>query len=183
MVTLSSLASFNASTSPSSSVLGSNGGYPTGILNESVSTEVYVPYHERWDTYTVPAVFFVIFVLGIIGNSCTIFIILKESLHHSPSFRFILNLAIGDLLVIIDTVPFVATIYTFESWPYGEFVCKLSEFLRDLSISVTVFTLTTMSYDRHQATFSMRLRSMGKNMLITRQIKNRSVIVLAAIWF
>ncbi|KAF7494837.1 Neuropeptide CCHamide-1 receptor [Sarcoptes scabiei] len=45
-----------------------------------------------------------------------------------------------------------STIYTFESWPYGLAVCKISEFARDLSIGVTVFTLTTLSIQRYTAT-------------------------------
>ncbi|OXA51151.1 Bombesin receptor subtype-3 [Folsomia candida] len=64
---------------------------------------------------------------------------------------YIVSLAVGDLFVILFCVPFTSTVYTVESWPYGEFVCKFSEFIKDLSIGVSVFTLTALSADRYFA--------------------------------
>lgn len=63
-------------------------------------------------------------------------------------FRYILSLALADLLVIITTVPFVSIIYTVDSWPWGESMCMISEFVKDVSIGVSVFTLTALSSDR-----------------------------------
>ncbi|XP_015787642.1 neuropeptide CCHamide-1 receptor [Tetranychus urticae] len=119
----------------------------------------YKPYEQRVETYMVPIIFAFIFLIGSISNGLTILIIFRERLYRSPSYLFILNLSLGDLIVILGSLPFAATIYTFESWPYGETVCKLSEFIRDVSVSVTVFTLTVMSYDRYKATFALSPRS------------------------
>lgn len=63
-------------------------------------------------------------------------------------FRYILSLALADLLVIITTVPFVSIVYTLDSWPWGESMCMVSEFVKDVSIGVSVFTLTALSSDR-----------------------------------
>lgn len=38
--------------------------------------------------------------------------------------------------------------FVFPSWIWGEIICKLSEFFKDLSIGVSVFTLTALSGDR-----------------------------------
>ncbi|KAJ6646054.1 Neuropeptide CCHamide-1 receptor [Pseudolycoriella hygida] len=62
--------------------------------------------------------------------------------------RYILSLALADLLVIITTVPFVSIVYTLDSWPWGESMCMVSEFVKDVSIGVSVFTLTALSSDR-----------------------------------
>lgn len=35
-----------------------------------------------------------------------------------------------------------------SSWPYGQTICKVSETTKDISIGVTVFTLTALSADR-----------------------------------
>lgn len=64
------------------------------------------------------------------------------------TLRYILSLALADLLVIITSVPFTSVIYTLESWPWGELICKLSETAKDISIGVSVFTLTALSADR-----------------------------------
>lgn len=45
-------------------------------------------------------------------------------------------------------VPFTSAIFIHPSWPWGEFICKASEFFKDLSIGVSVFTLTALSGDR-----------------------------------
>ena len=119
----------------------------------------FLPYSERPETYIVPVVFLFIFVTGIIGNVTLIALLIKENLIKIPSYLYILNLSVGDLIVIIGTVPFAGTIYTFESWPFGLFACKFSEFIRDVSIGVSVMTLSAMSIDRYKAAFSKTIRA------------------------
>lgn len=65
-----------------------------------------------------------------------------------PFFRYILSLALADLLVIVTTVPLASTLYTVDSWPWGNLLCTVSEFFKDVSIGVSVFTLTALSADR-----------------------------------
>jgi len=62
-----------------------------------------------------------------------------------------MSLALGDLCLIVFCVPFTSTLYTFESWPYGEAICKFSEFIKDQSVGVSVFTLTALSMERYSA--------------------------------
>ena len=65
--------------------------------------------------------------------------------------RYILSLALADLLLIITCVPFTSIIYTVESWPWGIVVCKISYIVGDISIGVSVFTLTALSAERYCA--------------------------------
>ncbi|KAJ6215454.1 hypothetical protein RDWZM_009954 [Blomia tropicalis] len=118
----------------------------------SSTTSGYVPYNARPETYIVPIIFFFIFVLGTIGNGTVIYIFYQHKSMRTVANVYILSLAAGDLALIFVTVPFVSTIYTFDSWPYGLLVCKISEFARDLSMGVTVFTLTSLSVQRYTAT-------------------------------
>lgn len=39
-------------------------------------------------------------------------------------------------------------IYVVQSWPWGSILCTASEFFKDVSIGVSVFTLTALSGDR-----------------------------------
>lgn len=92
--------------------------------------EGYIPYNQRLEPYIVPVLFGLIFLLGVIGNGCLIVILCcQKSMRNLPNM-FIFNLALGDLLVLLFTVPFTSTVYTFDSWPYGELVCKASEFAK-----------------------------------------------------
>ncbi|XP_054163949.1 neuropeptide CCHamide-1 receptor-like [Oppia nitens] len=115
------------------------------------STDDYLSYEERMETYIVPFIFGIIFIVGFLGNGTLIHIFIRhKSMRNLPN-TFIVCLAVGDLLVIVGTVPFISIIYTLESWPFGEFICKLSEFLKDVSIGVTVLTLSVLSFDRYVA--------------------------------
>ncbi|XP_013776335.1 neuropeptide CCHamide-1 receptor-like [Limulus polyphemus] len=122
-------------------------------LNDSINTTVqyydHIPYSVRPETYIVPALFVVIFLVGLIGNGTLIWMFFWNDDMHSVSNIFLMCLSVGDMIVILFTVPFVGTIYIFESWPYGEFVCKMSEFLCDLSEGVTILSLTVLSVDRY----------------------------------
>ncbi|XP_042237228.1 neuropeptide CCHamide-1 receptor-like [Homarus americanus] len=139
--------------------------YDTLVLtNDTNATNTgtgYVPYYERPETYIVPILFAAIFIVGVIGNGTLIIIFAKNrNLRNVPN-TYIISLALGDLLVLFFTVPFVSTIYTIESWPYGNFECKFSELVRDISVGVTVFTLTALSADRYLAIVSTVRRAAG----------------------
>ena len=74
----------------------------------------------------------------------------------------VVSLALGDLLLILTAVPFVSVIYTMPYWPFGLVVCKLSETVKDLSMGVSVFTLTALSAARYFPVVDpMRTRSGG----------------------
>ncbi|KAF8790254.1 neuropeptide CCHamide-1 receptor-like [Argiope bruennichi] len=111
----------------------------------------YIPYGLRPETYIVPLVFAIIFFIGLIGNGTLVLIFIRNRFMRSIPNTYIMSLAVGDFLVIVGTVPFISTIYTFDSWPYGTVMCKVSEFLKDLSSGVTVLTLTVLSIDRYIA--------------------------------
>ncbi|XP_032585542.1 neuropeptide CCHamide-1 receptor isoform X2 [Drosophila mojavensis] len=121
--------------------------------NNSIAvTEIsYVPYARRPETYIVPILFAIIFVVGVLGNGTLIVVFLSVRQMRNVPNTYILSLALADLLVILTTVPLVSTVYTFEYWPWGSFLCSVSEFMKDVSIGVSVFTLTALSSDRYFA--------------------------------
>lgn len=42
-------------------------------------------------------------------------------------------------------------IYTLDTWPWGYMLCKITECAKDISIGVSVFTLTALSAERYCA--------------------------------
>ncbi|KDR14578.1 hypothetical protein L798_11307, partial [Zootermopsis nevadensis] len=111
----------------------------------------YVPYNKRPETYIVPIVFALIFFVGVVGNGTLVLIFIRHRKMRNVPNTYIFSLALGDLLVIVTCVPFISTLYTLESWPYGEVICKVSESAKDVSIGVSVFTLTALSAERYYA--------------------------------
>jgi hypothetical protein len=121
-------------------------------VNFTNSTEIpYLEYSKRPETYIVPILFALIFVVGVLGNGTLVLIFIRHRNMRNVPNTYIFSLALGDLLVIITCVPFTSTVFTFESWPYGELICKMSECVKDISIGVSVFTLTALSADRYFA--------------------------------
>ncbi|GFV96739.1 neuropeptide CCHamide-1 receptor [Trichonephila clavipes] len=145
--------------------------------NSTWNLTEYVPYEQRLETYVVPVVFAFVFVVGLLGNGTLISIFLLHKTMRTVPNTYIISLAIGDFILIVGTVPFISTIYTFESWPYGEFMCKLSEFLKDISMAVTVFTLTLLSYDRYIAIVLPMKKHTGS------RAKTRTIMLVFSIWF
>ncbi|XP_054268384.1 neuropeptide CCHamide-2 receptor-like [Macrosteles quadrilineatus] len=111
----------------------------------------YIPYSQRPETYIVPVVFAAIFIVGVLGNGTLVFIFARHKRMRNIPNTYIMSLALGDLLVIVSCVPFTSILYTLESWPWGALICKLSEATKDVSIGVSVFTLTALSAERYCA--------------------------------
>ena len=84
------------------------------ITVEENDDDKYRPYNEQPETYIVPVIFSIIFLVGVIGNGCLIYILLRHKSMRSIPNTFIFNLALGDLFILLFTVPFTSTIYTFE---------------------------------------------------------------------
>ncbi|XP_016844695.1 neuropeptide CCHamide-2 receptor [Nasonia vitripennis] len=120
-------------------------------LEEEDEEDQYIPYEERPETYIVPILFFLILVVGVAGNGVLVLTLLRHANMRNIPNTYVLSLALGDLLVIVTCVPFTSILYTIESWPWGLAVCKLSECAKDISIGVSVFTLTALSAERYYA--------------------------------
>ena len=123
----------------------------------------------------VPIVFVIIFLVGVIGNSTLIFTVLRnKSMRNTPNI-FVVSLSVGDLLLLLFSVPFSSTFYTITSWPYGEFMCSFNEYMQTLSLGVSVFTLTALSGDRYIAIVHPMSKHTGKPTMIT-------IVTVIAIW-
>lgn len=176
--TLSTTSASLLPSSSSSSILQSSHTLVNGslLLEDAFQETPYVPYIYRPETYLVPFIFLIIFVVGLIGNGLLIFIFMRhKSLRNVPN-TFILCLSAGDMMVIVGTIPFISLIYTVESWPFGSFICKLSEFMRDLSVGVTSLSLMVLSIDRYLA-IAMALKQLNMSCRSKRMAYMTSAVV------
>lgn len=130
---------------------------------------------DRPEAYIVPILFVIIFIVGVVGNGTLIYIVTRnKNMRNTPNV-YIVSLASGDLLLLLVSVPFTATIYTLPEWRFGTAMCKLNEFLQTLSLGVSVFTLTALSADRFCAIVNpMRVHQVS--------LTKRTFRVAAGVW-
>ncbi|XP_077172228.1 LOW QUALITY PROTEIN: galanin receptor 2b-like [Paroedura picta] len=100
----------------------------------------------------VPVIFSLIFLLGVVGNSLVLAVLLRNGqTGHNSTNLFILNLGLADFFFIIFCVPFQATIYSLEGWVFGSFMCKAVHFFIYLTMYASSLTLAAVSVDRYLA--------------------------------
>ncbi|XP_038060065.1 RYamide receptor-like [Patiria miniata] len=112
-------------------------------------------------------------VLGICGNGIVCYIVLGHQRMRTVTNYFIVNLAIGDLLMAAMCVNFTvyATLYT--RWPFGEVMCKLVSFCQTISVSVSIYTLVAIGVDRYFAIIHPLRPRMGSK---------ETLFVIGVIW-
>ncbi|XP_029433124.1 galanin receptor type 2-like [Rhinatrema bivittatum] len=104
------------------------------------------------DRIIVSVIFSLIFLLGTVGNSLVLAVLLRNGqMSHNTTNLFILNLSVADFSFIIFCVPFQATIYSLEVWLFGSFMCKAVHFFIYLTMYASSFTLAAVSMDRYLA--------------------------------
>ncbi|XP_066496366.1 type-2 angiotensin II receptor [Tiliqua scincoides] len=99
----------------------------------------------------IPVLYCVLFVLGLVGNSLVIIVLWQQrSLKNVPTV-YILNLAVVDLLALA-TLPLWAVYYAYGyNWLFGSTMCKVSSSVLSLTTFASIFFITCMSLNRHQA--------------------------------
>ncbi|XP_023125137.1 galanin receptor type 1b isoform X3 [Amphiprion ocellaris] len=113
------------------------------------------------EAVVVPAVFGLIFVVGVVGN-CLVMVVIGKVRHLgagggggrrvlSPTNVFVLNLSVADLSFLLCCVPLHATVYSLPEWLFGSFLCWFGHFFSSVTMLVSIFTLVAMSVDRYVA--------------------------------
>ena len=134
-----------------------------------------------------PLKFFKVLVLclimlcGVIGNLIVIAILFKHKRMRSTTNKFIWNMAVSDLLLVISGLPIdiASLIADSVQWQigggFGLALCKLLPFLADVSVAVSIQTLVMVAFDRFYAIkFPMR------KPLITNRVCSVTIVI---IWF
>uniref|UniRef100_A0A8C4GVF9 G-protein coupled receptors family 1 profile domain-containing protein n=2 Tax=Dicentrarchus labrax TaxID=13489 RepID=A0A8C4GVF9_DICLA len=117
------------------------------ICNESAALEGQGP-PVLVDAWLVPTFFGLIMLVGLVGNSLVIHVVTKHQQMKTVTNFYIVNLATTDILFLVCCVPFTATLYPLPSWIFGEFMCRLVNYLQQVTAQATCITLSAMSVDR-----------------------------------
>ncbi|XP_071956946.1 substance-P receptor-like [Antedon mediterranea] len=99
--------------------------------------------------------------VGVIGNLImSLTILLNRDLRNVTNI-LIVNAAVGDIAFILIMLPL--NIYTWVTWvwPFGDFLCKLTNMVTMYSMTTSAYSFCAISYDRY--------------MVVTKPLEHRSI--------
>uniref|UniRef100_A0A3P8YXJ7 G-protein coupled receptors family 1 profile domain-containing protein n=1 Tax=Esox lucius TaxID=8010 RepID=A0A3P8YXJ7_ESOLU len=107
-------------------------------------------FHATVAGVLIPLIYMAVCVVGLVGNTLVIYIVLHYLRAESVTNIYILNLAIADELFMLG-LPFLAVQNTLLSWPFGSLMCRVVMTVDAINQFTSIFCLTVMSTDRYLA--------------------------------
>ncbi len=98
----------------------------------------------------IPLIYGIVCVVGLVGNTLVIHVIVNYTKNESVTNIYILNLAIADELFMLG-LPFLAVQNALLSWPFGTLMCRVVMTVDAINQFTSIFCLTVMSVDRYLA--------------------------------
>jgi len=97
-----------------------------------------------WSLIFGPMVLF-----AIVGNLLIIWIISRQKIMRTVINIFLLNLTVSDLMTVAFNASFNTVFMLTGNWPFGSFYCVANNFITNLTIASSVFTIIVTSVDRY----------------------------------
>ncbi|OWF51601.1 Neuropeptide Y receptor [Mizuhopecten yessoensis] len=112
-------------------------------------------------------------LFAVIGNGIVIYVIMANKKMQTVTNIFIANLALADVIIGLFSIPFQFQAALLQRWVLPYFMCKLAPFVTNVSVNVSVFTLTVIAIDRYIAVIYPLKAGFKKRV---------AAVVLAVIW-
>ncbi|KAK3091317.1 hypothetical protein FSP39_018886 [Pinctada imbricata] len=130
----------------------------TNVTNMTISNKTtsddydydfdYLPLEEM---IPVTIIYSITLILGLVGNILVILSVARYKKMQNVTNIFLLSLASADLLLIVICVPVKCVAFYSYTWKFGAFLCKLVNYLQNVSIICSVMNLTGLSLERYYA--------------------------------
>uniref|UniRef100_A0A6G1SMQ0 Neuropeptide Y receptor n=2 Tax=Aceria tosichella TaxID=561515 RepID=A0A6G1SMQ0_9ACAR len=150
-------------------LIGVNGTDPYAITTESRSfalpTEIQILMCLFYGTLAFTA---------ITSNMIVCYIVLSNQRMRTATNYFIVNLAVGDILMALLCIPFTFPAnLIFQFWPFGLSLCVIVSYSQTNSVFISAYTMVAISIDKYIAIMHpMRLR----------MPKNQAKVIILVIW-
>ncbi|XP_063156175.1 probable G-protein coupled receptor 25 [Candoia aspera] len=117
--------------------------YGSGFISHDICLMEKLPFASIF----ISVIYFMIFFIGFFGNLFVVLVMVQKQGNQRLVDNFILNLAIADL-VFVCTLPFWALSEAFDSWWFGETLCKFSSYAISVNRCSSILFLMGMSVER-----------------------------------
>jgi len=92
--------------------------------------------------------FGIIVLVSVVGNVTVIWIVAGHRRMRTVTNFFLLSLTISDLISSIFNTAFNFVYMLHNHWIFGQPYCKINNFLANMTVASSVFTITATSFDR-----------------------------------
>ncbi|XP_050337582.1 tachykinin-like peptides receptor 86C [Bactrocera neohumeralis] len=122
------------------------------FLTECLFPSPTRPYELPWEQKTIWAIIFgMMLFVAIAGNCIVLWIVAGHRSMRTVTNYFLLNLSIADLLMSSLNCVFNFIFMLNSDWPFGSIYCTINNFMANVTVSTSVFTLVAISLDRYFA--------------------------------
>ncbi|KAL9929235.1 trissin receptor isoform 2-T4 [Glossina fuscipes fuscipes] len=117
---------------------------------DSVNSNEYI--FDRTDVRVIfITLYTIVFCCCFFGNLLVILVVTLSRRLRSITNFFLANLALADFCVGLFCVMQNLSIYLIESWVFGEFMCRMYQFVHSLSYTASIFILVVICMERYFA--------------------------------
>ncbi|CAL8351208.1 unnamed protein product [Lota lota] len=106
-------------------------------------------YKEDFKRILLPAVYSIVFLIGLPLNSAVILKIWRLRPNLSRNNIYMLNLAVADFLYVMSLPLLIYNYASHDYWPFGELTCKMVRFQFYSNMHGSIFFLTCISLQRY----------------------------------
>ncbi|XP_046643009.1 neuromedin-K receptor-like isoform X2 [Daphnia pulicaria] len=139
-------------TSSSSDVMYNGSDYDGASGDNNLSDNYSSPYLMPWPQRTSwIAIFTLMLFVAIVGNTLVAWIVLAHRRMKTVTNYFLVNLSLADLTMSLFNCIFNFTFMLNSHWPFGGFYCTVNNFIANVTVAASVFTLVAISFDRYIA--------------------------------
>ncbi|XP_070544379.1 QRFP-like peptide receptor [Ptychodera flava] len=142
------------------------------VYNESLASKEDFELSLNWRIILITA-FSLNITLSIVGNVIVLIVLMFSKRPKTELNVFLINLALADLTMAIFCMPFTFTTIMYGYWIFSTGMCPTVIFMQQVSVMVSVYTLTAIGIDRYYAVLYP---------LKVRVTTNRSKILFGLIW-
>nr|QPB70564.1 putative tachykinin-related peptide receptor II variant 3 [Homarus americanus] len=104
-----------------------------------------------WQQFLWTLVFGAMMAMAVGGNTLVMWIICAHRRMRTVTNYFLMNLSAADLFMSVLNCMFNFIYMLHSDWPFGAVYCTISNFMANVTISASVFTLMAISFDRYIA--------------------------------
>ncbi|CAN7940371.1 unnamed protein product [Ixodes hexagonus] len=120
--------------------------YPASdVVNVTADRQFVLP---CWIQLVYAFLFGGMVLIAVLGNATVMWIVLAHRRMRSVTNYFLVNLSVADLMTSTFNAVF-NLVYMLEShWEFGEYYCVFSNFVANLTVACSAFSMAAMSIDR-----------------------------------